>query len=89
MIKECDIILHNNKVAVVLFDGRKIQIPHSELVGDKAYVKFDDGKYTVVPKEDFNKQKLNTKVKAKKNSNNENKDLISVIDNEEQGYNSL
>lgn len=89
MIKECDIILQNNKVAVVLFDRSKIQIPHSEIIGDKAYIKYENGKYTVVPKEDFNKQKLNAKVKTKKNSNDENKDLISVIDNEEQGYNGL
>lgn len=71
LIKECNVVLHNNRVAVILLDGRKIQIPHSELVGDKAYIKFENGKYVVVSKEDFDKQ--NSK-KTKKQSN-ENKEL--------------
>ena len=66
MIKECDVILHNNRVAVILFDGMKIQIPHSELVKEKAYINFENDKYTIVSKEDFEKQNLNTKVKIKK-----------------------
>lgn len=85
MIKECDVILHNNRVAVILFDGMKIQIPHSELVKEKAYINFENDRYTIVSKEDFEAQSF----KTKKNTGNKNKDLISVIDNEEQGYNSL
>ena len=84
MIKECDIILHNNKVAVVLFDGRKIQIPHSELVGDKAYIKFEDGKYVAVSKEDFDKQNLNIKVKTKKSSS----EIIELESTEKVDVNS-
>lgn len=87
MIKECDVILHNNKVVVISFDGKKVQIPHNELIENKAYIKFDKNKYFVVSKDDFNKQNLNVKNKMKKKD--ENKDSISVIDNEEQGYNGL
>lgn len=86
MIKECDVILHNNRVAVILFDGMKIQIPHSELIEEKAYINFENDRYTIVSKEDFEKTQS---FKTKKNTGNKNKDLISVIDNEEQGYNSL
>lgn len=89
MINECDVILHNNKVAVILFDGRRIQIPHNELIENKAYIKFDSGKYTIVTKADFDKQKANYAAKLKKKSKDENKDSISVIDNEERGYNGL
>jgi hypothetical protein len=86
LIKECDVILHNNRVAVVLFDGMKIQIPHSELIKEKAYINFENERYTIISKEDFeNAQPF----KTKKNTGNKNKDLISVIDNEEQGYNGL
>jgi len=86
LIKECDVILHNNRVAVILFDGMKIQIPHSELIKEKAYINFENDKYTIVSKEDFEKAQS---FKTKKNTGNKNKDLNSVIDNEEQGYNSL
>lgn len=89
MIKECDVILHNNKVAVILFDGRKVQVPHNEFIGEMAYIKFDSGKYTVVAKADFDKQKTNYVAKLKKKLKDENRDLDSVIDNEERGYNSL
>lgn len=71
MIKECDVILHNNKVAVILFDGTKVQIPHSELIENKAYIKFDNNKYFVVSKDDFNKQNLNVKTKKSSNKINE------------------
>lgn len=66
LLKECDVILHNNRVAVILFDGIKIQIPHSELIKEKAYINFENDRYTIVSKEDFEKQNLNTKVKTKK-----------------------
>lgn len=89
LIKECDVILHNNKVAVISFDGTKVQIPHNKLIGNKAYIKFESGKYTVVTKADFDKQKANYASKLKKKPKDESKDLNSVMDNEERGYNSL
>lgn len=86
LIKECDVILHNNRVAVILFDGMKIQIPHSELIKEKAYINFENNRYTTISKDDFVKAQSS---KIKKNNGNKNNELISVIDNEEQGYNSL
>ena len=55
LIKECNVILHNDKVAVVVFEGKKIQVPNNDLIGKTAYVKFEDGKYTVVSKEELDK----------------------------------
>ena len=89
MIKECDVIIHNKKVAVILFEGKEIQVPHNELIENKAYIKFDSGKYTVATKADFDKQNANYVAKLKKKLKDENKELISVMDNEEQGYNGL
>lgn len=63
MIKECNVILHNDKLAVVLFDGKKIQVPNSNLIGKTAYVKFENEKYTVVSKDELDKS---NKRKAKK-----------------------
>lgn len=57
MIKECNVILHNDKVAVVVFEGKKIQVPNSDLIGKTAYVKFEDEKYTVISKDELDKPK--------------------------------
>lgn len=55
LIKECNVILHNDLVAVVLFDGKEIQVPNSKLIGATAYVKFENEKYTIVSKDKFDK----------------------------------
>jgi len=55
MIKECDVILHNDKVAVVVFEGKKIQVPNSDLINRTAYIKYEDGKYIVVSKDEASK----------------------------------
>lgn len=84
MIKECKVILHNDKVAVVLFDDKKIQVPNSEHISNTAYVKFDKGIYSVVSKDDFDKsikQSKSSKWKAEEAENQAtNKDI--VMDNE-------
>lgn len=55
LIKECKVILHNDLVAVVLFDGKEIQVPNSKLINKTTYVKFENEKYTVVSKDEFEK----------------------------------
>lgn len=82
MIKECNVILRNDKVAVVLFDSHKIQVPNTELIGEKAYLRFEHNKYTVVSKDDF--EKINTE-KGLDNSNRRKKKNETnniVMDNE-------
>ena len=87
LIKECNVILHNDKVAVVVFEGRKIQVPNSDLIGKTAYVKFEDGKYTVVSKDELDKPKKKFKKETVKVAIEpvvtveETEDI--VIDNEE------
>ena len=55
LIKECKVILHNDLVAVVLFDGKEIQVPNSKLINKTTYVKFENKKYIVVSNDEFEK----------------------------------
>ena len=81
MIKECNVITRNDKVSVVLFDDKKIQIPTN-----KSIKQFNKGNYTVVSKEEYDKEKAKESIKNRiQKKNNEN----LVMDNEEQGYNHL
>ena len=58
MIKECEVIYRNEKVSVVKFDNKKIQIPNSDLIGRNVYIRFDKGTYTVVSKNEFEKENI-------------------------------
>lgn len=49
MIKECPVIINNDDVTVVKFDGTDIQFPSVNNDGIKTLnVKFDNGKYSIV-----------------------------------------
>lgn len=85
LIKECKVVLHNDLVAVVLFDGKEIQVPNSKLIGATAYVNFENEKYTIVSKDEFEKF---SKRNIKKNKVEEKSiEIVEeeniVIDNEE------
>ena len=80
MIKECNVITRNDKVSVVLFDDKKIQIPTNKSIKHFAYIQFNKGNYTVVSKEEYDKEKANESIKNRiQKKNNEN----LVMDNEE------
>lgn len=49
MIKKCRVILNNDAVTVFDFDGTEVQIPAICREAYTVNVKFDGGKYTVVP----------------------------------------
>ena len=59
-------ILHNDEVAVVDFDGKKIQIPNSKLIGKTAFIKYEKGKYTTISKDEFDKYISNKSKECKK-----------------------
>lgn len=48
MIKECKVLLNNEAVTVIRYDGQDVQIPAIGRKADVVKVK-DDGRYTVVP----------------------------------------
>jgi hypothetical protein len=81
MIKECEVIYRNEKVSVVKFDNKKIQIPNSDLIGRNVYIRFDKGTYTVVSKNEFEKENIkeSIKVRTPKKKNDE----TMAMDNEE------
>lgn len=80
MIKECNVILHNSLVAVVVFDGKKIQVPSNKLIGKTAYVKYEKEKYIIISKEEYLKS-LEKKQKTNKKQDVEKEKI--VIDKEE------
>lgn len=51
MIKECPVIMNNEAVSVVSFDGIDIQFPCLGKNIKKVNVKFEDGKYSIVKDE--------------------------------------
>ena len=63
MIKECNVITRNDKVSVVLFDDKKIQIPTNKSIKHFAYIQFNKGNYTVVSKEEYDKEKAKESIK--------------------------
>ena len=75
--------MKNRKVAVVLFEGKEIQIPSNDCTGDTVFIKSENEKYTVALKEDLNKEKATSKnfITYAKKKNNEN----LVMDNEGVG----
>ncbi len=80
MIKECNVISRNDIVSVVLFDDKEIQVPTNKLINHHAYIQSYKGNYTVVSKEEFDKEKVKEFIKnhiPKKNNEN------LVMDNEE------
>lgn len=84
MIKECKVKLHNSIIAVVDFNGTDLQIPHSDLITDVAYIKYENKKYSIVTKEDFLKEKnrKSKKIKYNEEESYENRLINTVIDNE-------
>lgn len=80
MIKECNVILHNSLVAVVVFDGKEIQVPSNKLIGKTAYVKCEKEKFIIVSKEEYLKS-LEKKQKVSKKQEVEKENI--VIDKEE------
>ena len=90
MIRECKVKIHNSKVAVVDFDGKDLQIPHSDSIGDVAYIKYENDKYSVITKEAFEKAIAKKNNKVIKNNIGikepvENTASEIVIDNEVAG----
>ena len=74
MVKECKVILHNSAVVVADYDGIQVQFPATKSKTDVVYVKYTNGKYVIVTREDYEKalkpkgDKESKKVKATETS---------------------
>lgn len=64
MVKECSVILNNEAVTVVKYDGKDIQFPSIHKDAKKIFVNYENGKYSIVD-ENFKSQSV---VKSKKKS---------------------
>ena len=64
MLKECRVLLNNDAVTVILYDGVKVQIPSIRRKADVVKVK-DDGTYTVVP-DDYKEPAAKPRARKKK-----------------------
>lgn len=87
MVKECPVILNNDAVTVVNFDGNEVQLPAINSDAKKVFILNKNGKYSVVDK-DYKeasnevikplKKKANKKTTFEENANDE----VEIADEE-------
>lgn len=77
MIRECNILLNNNLNMVIDFNGHEIQMPTSNPSGNTVFVRFENNRYTLATKEEYNIL-LKTSTK-KQHKLRENKNLEESI----------
>lgn len=84
MIKECNVIKKNEFVTVVRFDDTDIQFP--AISGDlsKVFVSYENGKYSIVEKQDVSKEKpvRTTDKKVEKSTRKKTTPILDVSDME-------
>lgn len=71
MIKECNVIMQNSHVAVAVFDGLKIQVPNSDVVDRRVYIRLENGSYSIATKDEFTKEQVKEVAKNKTSKKNE------------------
>lgn len=55
MIKECKVAIQNSFSSIVMFDDIEVQVPTNFVVDGRAFVKYENGAYSVLNKEDYEK----------------------------------
>jgi len=73
MVKKCEVLINNEAVTVINFDGREVQIPSIKNDIDYVNILYKDGKYIVVGDDYKEKQKVE-KIENKPIFKPENKD---------------
>lgn len=68
MIKECNVILNNEAVTVVNFDGVKIQMPSIKRKAETIFVNYENGFYSECEKPKVKIAKKNVKKSVEKPS---------------------
>lgn len=61
MTKECKVLLRNELVMVVNFDGKEIQMPSDHKDTDTVFVKYENDRYSIICK--MEEEKKSVKVK--------------------------
>ena len=83
MIKECKVTIQNSFSSVVMFDDIEVQVPTSFVVDGRAFVKYENGVYSVLNKEDYEKSlRPKTDKKSKKVKATETDLVEEVVESE-------
>ena len=71
MVKECKVLLRNQYVMVVDFNGKEIQMPSDHTDKDTVFVKYENDRFSIVDK--LEKEKKPVKVKSVSKVNKQKK----------------
>lgn len=86
MTKECKVLMRNELVMVVDFDGKEIQMPSDHTDKDIVFVKYENDRFSIVDK--LEKEKKPVKVKSVSKVNKQKKvtevELTDDVTTEEQ-----
>ena len=85
MIKECKVLLRNQYVMVVDFDGKEIQMPSDHTDKDTVFVKYENDRYSITCKLEEEKKPVSRVKKRKKVTEVE---LADDVATDEQKYKS-
>nr|DAI69575.1 MAG TPA: hypothetical protein [Caudoviricetes sp.] len=66
MTKECKVLLRNQYVMVVDFDGKEIQMPSDHTDKDTVFVKYENDRYSITCKLEKEKKHVSRVKKQKK-----------------------
>lgn len=77
LVKECSVISKNSDVIVVDYNGKNIQFSYDKSISDKAYVKYENGRYSLTSKLEFEKK---SKSKRTKNETVETKLIEDTVE---------
>lgn len=68
MVKNCPVILNNDAVTVIEFDGVKVQLPSINKDAEKVCVSFENGRYEIVSES----KNITSEITEEKESRKEN-----------------
>ena len=66
MVKECKVLLRNQYVMVVDFNGKEIQMPSDHTDKDTVFVKYENDRYSITCKLEEEKKSVSRAKKQKK-----------------------
>ncbi len=86
MTKECKVLMRNELVMVVDFDGKEIQMPSDHTDKDTVFVKYENDKFLIVDKLEEEKKPIKVKPvsKVKKQKKVTEVELTDDVTTEEQ-----
>lgn len=84
MVKECKVLLRNQYVMVVEFDGKEIQMPSDHSDFNKVLVKYENGRYSITDKLEEPKPVIKPISRNKKQKKVTEVELADDVTTEEQ-----